>query len=287
MHRSPRLALLLCAPLILLIGGLVLYPFLTSLYLATLNKSETRFVGLGNYVFLFKRDTFWMVVRQSLLFTVTAVILKTALGFFLALQINNLPAPRQRLWRGLFIIPWVMPAALSTLGWLWLFEPTLGVFNAILARLGGPHVPWLSQPGWARFSVILVNVWIGTPFFMIMFLAGLKSIADELYEAAALDGATALQRLRFITLPMIRNIMAITVLFSTIATFANFDIVRVLTMGGPHDTTHLFGSYAFNLGIESGDIPLGASVSLFMFPILAVLAVLILRSVRRNVREGR
>jgi multiple sugar transport system permease protein len=287
MRRSRLLAFLLCVPLILLLGGLVLYPFLVSLQLATLNKSETRFVGLGNYFFLFKRDTFWMVVRQSMLFTVSAVLLKTALGFFLALQINNLPARRQRLWRGLFLIPWVMPAALSTLGWLWLFEPTLGVFNAILARLGGPHVPWLSQPGWARLSVILVNVWIGTPFFMIMFLAGLKSIADELYEAASIDGATALQRLRFITLPMIRNIMAITVLFSTIATFANFDIVRVLTMGGPHDTTHLFGSYAFNLGIESGDIPLGASVSLFMFPILAGLAILILRSVRQNVRTGR
>src|SRR4029079_5663852 len=147
MHRSPRLALLLCAPLILLIGGLVLYPVLTSLHLATLNNSETRFVGLGNSVFLFKRDPFWMVVRQSLLFTVTAVILKTALGFFLALQINKLPAPRQRLWRGLFIIPWVMPPALSTLGWLWLFEPTLGVFNAILARVGGPHVPWPSSTG--------------------------------------------------------------------------------------------------------------------------------------------
>ena len=287
MRRSGLLAFLLCVPLILLLGGLVLYPFLVSLQLATLNKSETRFVGLGNYLFLFKRDTFWMVVRQSMLFTVSAVLLKTALGFFLALQINNLPARRQRLWRGLFLIPWVMPAALSTLGWLWLFEPTLGVFNAILARLGGPHIPWLSQPGWARLSVILVNVWIGTPFFMIMFLAGLKSIADELYEAASIDGATALQRLRFITLPMIRNIMAITVLFSTIATFANFDIVRVLTMGGPHDTTHLFGSYAFNLGIESGDIPLGASVSLFMFPILAVLAILILKSVRQNVRAGR
>ncbi len=287
MRRSATLAFLLCLPLILLLGGLVLYPFLVSIQLATLNKSETRFVGLGNYLFLFKRDTFWMVVRQSMLFTVTAVLLKTALGFFLALQINNLPVRRQRLWRGLFLIPWVMPAALSTLGWLWLFEPTLGVFNAVLARLGGPHVPWLSQPGWARFSVILVNVWIGTPFFMIMFLAGLKSIADELYEAASIDGATTLQRLRFITLPMIRNIMAITVLFSTIATFANFDIVRVLTMGGPHDTTHLFGSYAFNLGIESGDIPLGASVSLFMLPMLAVLAMLILRSVRRNVRAGR
>jgi multiple sugar transport system permease protein len=287
MRRSATLAFLLCLPLILLLGGLVLYPFLVSIQLATLNKSETRFVGLGNYLFLFKRDTFWMVVRQSMLFTVTAVLLKTALGLFLALQINNLPVRRQRLWRGLFLIPWVMPAALGTLGWLWLFEPTLGVFNAVLAKLGGPHVPWLSQPGWARFSVILVNVWIGTPFFMIMFLAGLKSIAGELYEAASIDGATALQRLRFITLPMIRNIMAITVLFSTIATFANFDIVRVLTMGGPHDTTHLFGSYAFNLGIESGDIPLGASVSLFMLPMLAVLAMLILRSVRRNVRAGR
>ncbi|HEX2483591.1 MAG TPA: sugar ABC transporter permease [Methylomirabilota bacterium] len=287
MRRSAALAVVLCLPLILLLGGLVLYPFLVSIHLAMLNKSETRFVGLGNYLFLFKRDTFWMVVRQSMLFTITAVLLKTALGFFLALQINNLPVRRQRLWRGLFLIPWVMPAALSTLGWLWLFEPTLGVFNAVLTRLGGPHIPWLSQPGWARFSVILVNVWIGTPFFMIMFLAGLKSIADELYEAASIDGATTLQRLRFITLPMIRNIMAITALFSTIATFANFDIVRVLTMGGPHDTTHLFGSYAFNLGIESGDIPLGASVSLFMFPILAVLATLILRSVRRNVRAGR
>lgn len=287
MRRPAALAVFLCLPLTLLIGGLVLYPFLVSVHLATLNKSETRFVGLGNYLFLFKRDTFWMVVRQSMLFTMSAVLFKTVLGFFLALQINNLPVRRQRLWRGLFLIPWVMPAALSTLGWLWLFEPTLGVFNAVLARLGGPHISWLSQPGWARFSVILVNVWIGTPFFMIMFLAGLKSIPDELYEVAAIDGATTLQRLRFVTLPMIRNIMAITVLFSTIATFANFDIVRVLTMGGPRDTTHLFGSYAFNLGIESGDIPLGAAVSLFMVPMLAVLAILILRSVRRSVRAGR
>jgi multiple sugar transport system permease protein len=273
-------------PLTLLIGGLVLYPFLVSVQLATLNKSETRFVGLGNYFFLFKRETFWMVVRQSMLFTITAVFFKTLLGFFLALQINNLPVRRQRFWRGVFLVPWVMPAALSTLGWLWLFEPTLGVFNALLTRLGAPPISWLSQPGWARFCVILVNVWIGTPFFMIMLLAGLKSIPDELYEAAAIDGATTLQRVLFVTLPMIRNIMAITVLFSTIATFANFDIVRVLTMGGPRDTTHLFGSYAFNLGIESGDVPLGAAVSLFMFPMLAVLAILILRSVRRSVQAG-
>jgi multiple sugar transport system permease protein len=284
--KRPALAFLLCLPLLLLVGGLVVYPFAVSLQLSLLDKSETAFVGLGNFRFLFRRETFWMVVGQSLLFTVTAVACKTVLGFFLALQIHALPARRQRVWRGLFVVPWVMPASLSTLGWLWLFEPTLGVFNAILLEVGGPHIPWLSHPAWARFAVILVNVWIGTPFFMIMFLAGLKSISEELYEAAAIDGAGPFQRLRFVTLPMLRNILAVTVMFSTIATFANFDIVRVLTMGGPRDTTHLFGSYAFNLGIESGDIPLGAAVSLFMFPVLAVLAVLILRTVRRSVREG-
>jgi multiple sugar transport system permease protein len=284
MRRPATLAFCLCLPLLLLIGGLVVYPFAVSVHLSLLNKAETEFVGLANFRFLFRRETFWMVVRQSFLFTGTAVAGKTLLGFFLAVQINNLPIRRQRLWRGLFLVPWVMPAALSTLGWLWLFEPTLGVFNAILQKLGGPHVPWLSHPGWARFSVILVNVWIGTPFFMIMLLAGLKSIPEELYEAAAIDGASVAQRLRFVTLPLIRNILAVTVMFSTIATFANFDVVRVLTLGGPRDTTHLFGSYAFNLGIESGDVPLGASVSLVMFPVLAVLAIFILRGVRRSAR---
>jgi multiple sugar transport system permease protein len=117
---------------------------------------------------------------------------------------------------------------------------------------------------------------------MIMYLAALKSIPEELYDAAKVDGASAWQRLVYVTLPMMRNIVAITMLFSTIVTFANFDIVRVLTQGGPRNTTHLFGTYAFHLGIQSGDIPLGAAVSLFMFPILALFAFLILRDVRQR-----
>ena len=126
--------------------------------------------------------------------------------------------------------------------------------------------------------MILVNVWYGAPFFMIMYLAALKSVPETLYEAAAIDGANAWQKLIYVTLPMLRNIIAITVLFSLIVTFANFDIVRVLTQGGPRDMTHVFATYAFKLGIESNDIPLGACVSLFMFPILAVAAVFILRT---------
>jgi multiple sugar transport system permease protein len=199
--------------------------------------------------------------------------------------IHNVSERGQRVWRGLMLIPWVIPPALSTLGWWWLFDPTHSAVNWLLVNLGGPHIAWLSETFWARFAVILVNIWYGAPFFMIMYLAALKSIPEELYDAAKVDGASAWQRLRYVTLPMMRNIVAITMLFSTIVTFANFDIVRVLTAGGPRNTTHLFGTYAFDLGIRSGDIPLGASVSLFMFPILAIFAFLILRDVRQRARR--
>jgi len=284
-RRKSSLAFMLCLPLLALIFGLIIYPFFYSIFLSMLNKRETDFVGLANFFFLFKRDTFWMVVRQSFLFTLTAVFFKALIGFILAHLIDVLPNKRQRLWRGLFLIPWVMPPALSTLGWWWLFEPSYSALNWLFQKLFAISIPWLSDTFWARFCVILVNIWFGSPFFMIMYLAGLKSVSPELYEAAAIDGANAWQKLIYITIPMMRNIIAITILFSTIVTFANFDIVRVLTQGGPRYTTHLFGTYSFLLGIQSGDVPLGAAVSLFMFPILAVLAFFILRNVRQRVRE--
>jgi multiple sugar transport system permease protein len=282
--RRSTLAFVMVAPLIIIIAGLVVYPFFYSLYLSMLNKRETTFIGFSNFLFLFTRETFWMVVRQSCLFALTAVFFKALIGFFLAHMINVLPDKRQRLWRGMMLVPWVMPTALSTLGWWWLYDPTYSAFNWILGNFGG-HVAWLSDPAWARFSVILVNVWYGSPFFLIMYLAALKSVPADLYEAADIDGANAWQKLAHVTLPMMRNIIAITTLFSTIVTFANFDIVRVLTQGGPRNTTDLFGTWSFKLAIEGGDVPLGASVALFMFPILAVLAFFILRNVRQRTSE--
>ena len=285
LRRKSTLALLLCVPLLILVFGLIVYPFCYSIFLSMLNKRETRFLWFANYTFLFTRETFWMVVRQSILFTLTAVFFKALIGFIMAHLIDFLPEKRQRLWRGLALIAWVMPPALSTLGWWWLFEPSYSAINWLLDGIFGITIPWLSETGWARFSVILVNIWFGTSFFLIMYLAGLKSVPQDLYEAADIDGASAWQKLTHITLPMMRNIIAITMLFSTIVTFANFDIVRVLTGGGPTNTTHLFGTYSFLKGIQGGDIPLGAAVSLFMFPILAVLAFFILRNVRQRVRE--
>ena len=283
LHQKSTVAFLFTLPLILLVTVLVIYPAFYAVYLAMLSKKMDRFVGLSNFSFLFTRETFWMVVKQSCIFAITAVVFKALLGFIVAHLVHAIPAKGQRKWRGMLLVPWVIPPALSTLAWLWLFDPSYSAFNWIIVELfGGRPVSWTGDALWARFSVILVNIWIGAPFFMIMYLAALKSVPAELYEVAAIDGATWFQKLWYITIPMMRNIIAITTLFSLIVTFANFDIVRILTAGGPIDQTHMFATWAFKLGIEGGDIPLGASISLFMVPILTVAAVFILRDINKR-----
>ena len=285
LRQRSTIAFLMCLPLIAIITCLVIYPAFYSIYLSMLNKAQTRFIGLSNFTFLMSRDTFWMVVQQSTIFALSAVFFKALIGLVTAHLVNNLPVKGQRKWRGMLLVPWVIPLALSTLGWWWLFDPTNSAFNYTLQSLGFERVAWLSDPYWARFTVILVNVWYGAPFFLIMYLAALKSVPEQLYEAAAIDGANTWQKFVHITLPMMRNIIAITVLFSLIVTFANFDIVQIMTAGGPRNMTHMFATYAFLLGIRSGDLPLGAATSLFMFPILAVAAIFILRGVRKRGRE--
>jgi multiple sugar transport system permease protein len=285
MRRRSTIALMMCLPLMLIVAGLIVYPALFSIYLSMLNKAQTRFIGLSNFTFLLSRDTFRMVVEQTAIFALSAVFFKALIGLITAHLINNLPVKGQRKWRGMLLVPWVIPLALSSLGWWWLFDPTNSAFNYTLRSFGFAGIPWLSDPYWARFSVILVNVWYGAPFFLIMYLAALKSVPEQLYEAASIDGASAWQKFIHITLPMMRNIIAITVLFSLIVTFANFDIVQIMTAGGPRNMTHVFATYSFLLGIRSGDLPLGAASSLFMFPILAIAAVFILRGVRKRGRE--
>src|SRR5258705_3503317 len=286
LKRKSTAAFLMTLPLIILIGLLVLYPAFYSLHLATLNKSMQRFIGLGNFEFLFKRDTFWLVVKQSCIFAISAVFFKALIGFVVAHFVHNVPAKGQRKWRGMLLVPWVIPPAMSTLAWLWLFDPSYSAFNYTLSFFGIGPIPWTGDADWARFSVILVNVWYGAPFFMIMYLASLKSVPEQLYEAAAIDGANWWQRIWYVTLPMMPNIIAITALFSLIVTFANFDIVRILTSGCPYDHTHTFATWAFPVGIEGSDIPLGASVSLFMVPILAIAAIFILRDVSKRGNEA-
>jgi len=299
MRRRSTTAFLFATPLMAVVVGLILYPGLYAVYLSMLNKAQTKFIWFGNYAFLFRGFTFqsfitgeWfrssefgMVIEQSVIFAVSAVFFKAVIGIITAHLVNNLPSKGQRKWRGMLLVPWVIPLALSTLTWWWMFDPTYSAFNWASEQVGGPHISWLSDPYWARFCTVLVNVWYGSPFFLIMYLAAIKSVPLELYEAASIDGASAWQKLIHVTLPMMRNIISITVLFSLIITFANYDIVRVLTAGGPRNMTHVFATFAFLKGIQVGDIPLGAAASLFMFPILAVSSMFILRGVRRRGKE--
>lgn len=285
-QRRSTIAVVMCLPLIALIAGLVVYPFFYSIYLSMLNRAATRFIGLFNYRYLLRSETFNLVIFQSCFFAITAVFFKALIGFILAHVMLNISGRDQRIWRGLLLVPWVIPPALSTLGFWWMLSGNYSAVNWILAQFGIHGVAWLANTWTARIWVVIVNVWFGTPFFMIMYLATLKSVPDQLYEAAMIDGANFLQKIRYISLPMLRNIISITVLFSLIVTFANFDIVQILTAGAPANTTHVFATYAFQLGIEGGNIPLGAAVSLFIFPILAVVSIFILRGVGRRAREG-
>jgi multiple sugar transport system permease protein len=282
MHRRSSTAFLLTLPLITLLVVLVAYPAGSAVYLSMLDRSLTTFVGLANFTYLFGRERFWEILYQTCLFAIVAVACKALLGFAAAHFMHNLPARGQRKWRGMLLVPWVIPPAMSTLAWRELFDASFSAFNWILDHIGLDRISWLAETGWARFSVILTTVWMGAPFFMIMYLASLKSVPDELYEAAAIDGATWWQRTRYVTFPMTRNVIAITMLFSLIGGFTGFTIVNVLTNGGPLGATSVLATAAFMVSLGGGHFPMGAAISLCMVPILAVAATLILRTIAKR-----
>ena len=280
--RTSTIAFVMTLPLIVLMLAMVAYPAASAVWLSMQSRDMTRFVGFDNFHLMFASPRFWSIVGQTSLFAIGAVALKAVLGFSAAHFMHNIPLRAQRRWRGVLLAPWVIPPALSVLAWRELFDPSFGVVNWTLHRFGIPDIPWLADAGWARFAVILVTVWFGTPFFMLMYLASLKSVPDELYEAASIDGATWWQRTRYVTFPMTRNVIAITMLFSLIGGFTGFTIVSVLTSGGPLGATQVLATAAFFVSFGAGNFPLGAAISLCMVPVLAVSATLILRIVAKR-----
>jgi len=261
---------------------LVAYPAGSAIWLSMLDRGMTKFVGFDNFALLFASERFWRIVWQTSLFAITAVVCKAILGFAAAHFMHNVPIRAQRKFRGLLLAPWVIPPALSVLAWRELFDPSFSVVNWTLERIGIHGISWLAEPDSARFTVILVTVWMGTPFFMIMYLASLKSVPGELYEAASIDGATWWQRTRYVTFPMTRNVIAIVMLFSLIGGFTGFTIVNVLTSGGPLGATQVLATAAFLVSFGSGNFPMGAAISLCMVPVLAAAATLILRTIAKR-----
>lgn len=286
MRRKSTIAFLMTLPLIALIVVLVAYPAGFAVYLSTLDRTTTRFVGLANFARLANSERFWTTVVQTCLYALIAVTLSAVIGFLVAHLVNNIPTRRQRKWRGMLLLPWVIPLAMSVPTWRLLFDPSFSPINWVLEYLGIGRINWFVDAGWARFAVILVTVWSSAPFFLVMYLAALKSVPEELYEASAIDGATWWQRTRYITLPMMRNVIAVTALYSLIVIFTGFTIVNVLTYGGPLGATQVLGTSAFGIGILGGNLPLGAAVALSMVPILAVAAIFLLRGIARRGNEA-
>jgi multiple sugar transport system permease protein len=275
-------------PALLLITLLVAYPFCMAVYFALSNAfigRPSHFVGIQNFLTLWDSDSFRQTFQNAFVFTGIAVGFKLVLGITLALLLNE-QIWFKRMIRGAVLLPWVIPTALSTLGWWWMFNSLYSVVNwsgIALGLMDPPGPNWLGQKYYAMTAVIAVNVWRGLPFFAITILAGLVSIPNELYEAAEADGAGASARFWNITLPLLKPVLAIVMLFSTIFTFSDFNIVYVLTNGGPINSTHLFATLTRQVGLESGQIGQGAAISLYLFPVLAIVVWVQLKFVRRQV----
>jgi len=297
--RDWRLAGVFLAPTAILVGGLVLVPIARSILTSTTERhgSKSVFVGLDNYIALIGDEQFRTGVLNSFVFTAYAEVFKVVLGLSAALLLHHRRRGRAVL-AGLLLLPWVVPTVVTAFSWRSLLDPIFGSVNTLLTESGiGPLLAsvhlvdswpagWLSDPELAMPSVILVNVWKGIPFFTIAFLAGLKAIPADLYEAATIDGASSWQRFLHVTLPGLRHVITVTVTLSSIWTFNNFDLIWLLTQGGPGDATAPYVLVAYSKAILQLQFGAGAAVTLVMLPIIGGLVFVLVRLLRRDGATG-
>src|SRR5580693_4266274 len=279
------LALALLVPTAVLLGLFIAYPFFEGVMLS-LSSSRVgipgEFVGLKNFSKIWDDSIFRTAVWNTFWYTGVTTVFKLALGLWLAMLLNR-HFKGKALVRAFILLPFIIPTVLSTFAWKWMFDPTFSVINWMLFHLDviNSRINWLGDPNLAIISVMIVNVWRGVPFYAISLLAGLQTISPELHEAAAIDGARAWQRFRHVTWPLLLPVTLVIVLFSVIQTFADFQLVYVLTGGGPANATQLFATYAYQLGIGTGLLSEGATISLAIFPVLLLVVIVQLLYIRR------
>jgi multiple sugar transport system permease protein len=279
------LGLLMLAPMTLVLVLLVGYPlassFVLSLYRVNLANPEqgTPFVGLGNYLYAFQQADFWYALGRTLYFTVVSVGLELALGLVFAVLLNE--RFRGRLAARLAMIaPWALLTVANGVLWAWILNPTYGIANAVLVQLGLLPAPkaWLADTFWTMQVIILADVWKTVPNITLLLLAGLQPIADDLYEAAEVDGASGWQKLRRITLPLLRPVMLVAVALRAIGAFRVFDIIYVLTgNGGPADSTKVISFYDYDQAFHYLFFGYGAAVSWLITLCMLLLIVVTLR----------
>jgi multiple sugar transport system permease protein len=278
------LGLVLILPMFFYVMGLILFPFLMNIALSFTGKRvgmPARFIGLANYVSWLKDPDFYKVLANTLIYTVVTIVVKFLLGLASALLLNR------RFWarnffRVFFLIPWILPSLVTCFTWRWLLDDLVGVVNYLITQIGLHSVAWLSRPGAAMGAVIGVNIWRGFPFFGILLLAALQAIPDELYDAARVDGAGHVQSFFHITLPGVRKIALVAVLLSTIWTFNDFEIVFLLTRGGPGYSSMILVPFVYEVGIRGMQIARAITFPVLVFPVLLALIFFTSRMVLRE-----
>jgi multiple sugar transport system permease protein len=279
------LALVLLLPTMVLLGLFIAYPFVRGILLSVTDSRvgvPGDFVGLANFQRLWGDSIFRTAVYNTFLYTGVTTVFKLGLGLWLAILLNR-NFRGKAFTRAFILLPFIIPTVLSTFAWKWMFDPTFSVLNWLLYRVGliGGRINWLGDPDLAMISIMVINIWRGVPFFAISLLAGLQTISPELNEAAAIDGARPWQRFWYVTWPLLLPVTMVVMLFSVIQTFADFQIVYVMTGGGPANATHLFATYAYQIGVGTGLLSQGAAISLAMFPVLFLIVVVQLLYIRR------
>jgi multiple sugar transport system permease protein len=286
LERESVFSWAMLAPGVLFLLAFVAYPFFYGIFLSFQERrvaSPGTFVGLANFATQLHDAVFWQVTGNTFVYTIVATLLKMIGGLAMALVINQQFRGRN-LARAFLLLPFIVPTVLSSVAWMWILDPTFSVINWTLRNTGliTQNFSWLGNATLAMVSIIMVNTWRGLPFYGITLLAGLQTISPDLYEAAAIDGASVTQRFWHITMPVLKPILIIVTMFSIIFTFSDFQLIYVLTHGGPANATHLFATYAFDIGMSAGQLGMGAAVALAMLPALALLIVVLTLYLRRE-----
>jgi len=266
------LGLLFMVPAALLLLLFLTYPLILGVWLGFTDTKIGRpgvWIGLENYIYLMSDSVTRLVLFNTLFYTVVASALKFVLGLWLAMLLNE-KIPFKTFFRTVILLPYIVPTALSAIAFWWIYDAQFSVISWVLVKMGliDQYVDFLGNPWNARLSTIAANVWRGVPFVAITLLAGLQTISPALYEAAAIDGASGWQRFRFITLPMLTPIIAVVMTFSVLFTFTDFQLIYVLTRGGPLNATHLMATLSFQRAIPGGSLGEGAAIAIAMVPFL-------------------
>lgn len=280
-----RLGYLLVAPIVVCLLLLVVYPFLFAIWISFTDRMIGRpghFVGFANFAYIFGQSSFRATVRNTIVLVGFVQGAKLFLGLGIAVLLNQQIRGRD-FWRALILLPWAMPGFVAFLTWKLLYAPQGGAFNMILINTGlvNAHVDFLSTRTWAMPSVIVATVWRGFPFWVISFLAGMQNVPLEMYEAASIDGASAWQRFRHITLPSIRHVILVVVLISTIQTTNGFENIWLMTQGGPSDATMTFPVLAY-YGMQSLRIGEASAVSVAMLPFFAMMVLIVVKLLQED-----